>query len=969
MSDLSPRAGWVLGVGVWTAGLVRVLSEHFHIPGLFSSAPLVALVVAAAMGLGLAIWRAAAGVQDRLAPTWPALMLPLLYVALTRPDPLFGWALLVTSATLVVFLAVEPSAARRAAPIALGAVVFATYLRTLGRTVGEADTFEFQVVAPKMGIAHPTGYPLYILLGKAFSLLPLGSVAWRVNLTSAVAATGAVVCLWRLIPSDGETHPRSPLVAMLAAAALAFSRTFWSQAVVAEVYALHLLFIGALLLLASALLQRPGARPIVWAMSFLTGLALSHHLTAVLLLPAVGLAVLLARPRMDWRGWAAAAGLLLVGLSVVAYIPVRWPALHEGQPMTLRAFADYVTGRQFGGALQLRLLRDPTRWAILLQVLREPFGWPGLALAGVGLAWMALRRSALAAVTGLAFLAYCLYGLIYLVPDVRVFLLPTHLLLALWIGAGVGALVRLTAGWRAWVPSTVLALLALLPASGWATNLPQVDQSGRTEAEAWGRYVLSLPLAHGAAVLADGEKFAPLYYLQQVEGLRPDLDLVVHFAEEEYRSDLAARLGAGQTVYLARYLPHLEGLSLDSVGPLVEVRTEPRWEIPPGSQEVHRAIGPGLTLAAYRLESDPLRRPMLHLTLYWSVEAPIQADLEVRLRLVGQNGAVLWESEPRRPVGGYYPTNAWPMGAVVADYHPIPFEAWMPPGTYRLEMGVAPRFASRGEETWTPLDTVEVRSTKVGDPLPGRIVAVLGERWLVGYGLPGEVEAGAPVVIDLAWAGASSDAEGWLAWVDAAGTALRTPFRVPGGLTRSRLTPRAPDQPGTYRVRIELEGSPVRCRWLAPPSAGCWLDEVRVLPVGQGLANFDGRLLLVAATVDVDRVGRGQEVPVVLRWRALRRMEKDYTVSVQLLGPDGRLHGQVDAWPVHGTRPTSAWGAGEELVDPYQVAVDPDAPPGRYQVVVAVYLLETMDRLPVVDTMGQPVADHVVVGELQVAEP
>src|SRR5690606_14091612 len=65
--------------------------------------------------------------------------------------------------------------------VALGPV----YLLTMSSAVGAADAFEFQVVAPQLGIAHPTGYPLYLLLGKLFSLLPFGTMAWRINLASA----------------------------------------------------------------------------------------------------------------------------------------------------------------------------------------------------------------------------------------------------------------------------------------------------------------------------------------------------------------------------------------------------------------------------------------------------------------------------------------------------------------------------------------------------------------------------------------------------------------------------------------------------------------------------------------------------------------------------------------------------------------------------------------------------------------
>ncbi|RLC93667.1 MAG: hypothetical protein DRI77_11675, partial [Chloroflexi bacterium] len=73
-------------------------------------------------------------------------------------------------------------------PTLLGLTTLALYLRTLLPSVGQADTFEFQVIVPRLGVAHPTGYPLYVLLGKLFTLLPLGNVAWRVNLASAVCA-------------------------------------------------------------------------------------------------------------------------------------------------------------------------------------------------------------------------------------------------------------------------------------------------------------------------------------------------------------------------------------------------------------------------------------------------------------------------------------------------------------------------------------------------------------------------------------------------------------------------------------------------------------------------------------------------------------------------------------------------------------------------------------------------------------
>ena len=107
----------------------------------------------------------------------------------------------------------------------------ALYARTLAPSVVELfdDSLEFQLVGYKLAIAHPTGYPLYTLLLKLSSFLPVGDVAYRANLLSAFFAAFAValVCciVWRLTGS--------PAFALVSAGALAVSPVFWSQAVIA----------------------------------------------------------------------------------------------------------------------------------------------------------------------------------------------------------------------------------------------------------------------------------------------------------------------------------------------------------------------------------------------------------------------------------------------------------------------------------------------------------------------------------------------------------------------------------------------------------------------------------------------------------------------------------------------------------------------------------------------------------------
>jgi hypothetical protein len=91
----------------------------------------------------------------------------------------------------------------------------------------------------------------------------------------------------------------------------------------------------------------------------------------------------------------------------------------------------------------------------------------------------------------------------------------------------------------------------------------------------------------------------------------------------------------------------------------------------------------------------------------------------------------------------------------------------------------------------------------------------------------------------------------------------------------------------------------------------------------------------------------GQELALTLVWRALAPVDDDYTVTVQLLGPDGQVYGQRDAPPLEGQAPTSTWSPGEVLTDLYRLSAAAGAPPGRYQLLVALYDPKTNQRLPV----------------------
>ena len=225
------------------------------------------------------------------------------------------------------------------ATLAIFAGALALYIATAGPSIVELfdDSLEFQLVGPTLGIAHPTGYPLYVAGGALWSrvLFPFGNWAWRMNLFSALFGALAVALLFHLT-TRLVTHAdgRPNLWAGLAAAVtFGLAPTWRGQSTIAEVYALHNFLLVAtmnttigmnLTVVRQADDAAPGGRRFnrrMGLLALLLGLGLAHHRTIVLIAPGLALYLLWSvpgiwRPQRAWLGWLAAllAPLLLYGL-------------------------------------------------------------------------------------------------------------------------------------------------------------------------------------------------------------------------------------------------------------------------------------------------------------------------------------------------------------------------------------------------------------------------------------------------------------------------------------------------------------------------------------------------------------------------------------------------------------------------------------------------------------------------------
>lgn len=197
-----------------------------------------------------------------------------------------------------------------------------------------ADGGDLVTAAATLGVAHPTGYPTYLLLVHLFQCIPVGDLAFRANLFSAVCAlltVGLVYSLSRRV-IDSQTWP-ALVAAGLAALGLGLSPIFWSQAVIAEVHSLHALGVALLLLFILSMLSNPFS-PRPWTLrgqACLVGVALGNHVTLALLALVWLVTLGMSTPTPARRTVIGQAlAWLSVGLLVYLYLPCApWLSLRS----------------------------------------------------------------------------------------------------------------------------------------------------------------------------------------------------------------------------------------------------------------------------------------------------------------------------------------------------------------------------------------------------------------------------------------------------------------------------------------------------------------------------------------------------------------------------------------------------------------------------------------------------------------
>lgn len=452
---------------------------------------------------------------------------------------------------------------------AAGLVPMVVYWPTCHRTITWWESAQYSLAADTLGIAGSPGSLLLTILGWIVTRLPLGiPPAFALNLLAGLLAAGTValsVCaacdLHGWVASD-EPSSTSWFVAaamVFGSFPLAFGPTLWTYAAKFTPYVLTATFTGMILL---ALVRwwrvaadGTGAKGL-FTIALLVGLDFSVHRTNALLVPGILFWVLIRRPRAiaSIRAWLAGAAGLLAGLSLqLLLMPMasRSPALNMGIPSSWSRWWNYISLQQQGGGFLFDIL--PRRSGFFDHQIRDVMTALGSSFASVdgtllslgaiplvlgvyGVISMWRKRARLAVALVVLFITTVLTTVIYFNAPENYFrpldrhYLPCLVIFALISVYGAGSAterLRRLGGRRGVAPAgTLLALIAAVGIVRVVDGYPLQDRSRNYFAHDFANNLLSY-LPRDSILLTNGDNDTfPLWYLQIVEGVRRDVNVV-----------------------------------------------------------------------------------------------------------------------------------------------------------------------------------------------------------------------------------------------------------------------------------------------------------------------------------------------------------------------------------------------------------------------------------------------------------
>ena len=522
------------------------------------------------------------------------------------------------------------------------------YTLTLAPTVTLVDSGELILAAWGTGVAHPPGFPLWVMLAHLASLLPFGNVAVRINFSSALFAALACAMLTLvvaelIITASSLTMPKRTSKAaqrsrkredltggrflMFAPAAgagllMAFSRTLWSYATITEVYALNTLLILVVFFLIVGwrrrILETQTAKDEqvtihdswLYAAAFIFGLAMGvHHVTVGLTLPAVAAVVYRTQGLKFFRSRRLLyAALISIGalVAVYAYLPFaasRDPVMNWGNPRSLQEIWWHITGRQYRVFFVFSPAIMGAQFVEFCRMVSREFGFPWLpvtpVLGLIGFASAYKRDRTAFWFLLLIVVADLAYSLSYeIAEDKDAYYLPVFIAIAIAAAFGIRWSIRFAGSRGAPILAPYLVgavVIVFTLATAFAANWPFNNRRHYFIADDYVENLFSTIAPNGLLLTQDWQVVSPTFYAQEIEQRRRDVKVIdINLLRRSWYFD-----------YLRRANPGLIERSRDKIDPYVELLKQ--WEHDPESFARNEELTQRISMAFLELIQSMVR--------------------------------------------------------------------------------------------------------------------------------------------------------------------------------------------------------------------------------------------------------------------------------------------------------------------------------------------------------------------------
>lgn len=623
--------------------------------------------------------------------------------------------------------------------ILLALAAFVVYVRTLAPGVLDGDSGEWQYMANILGVPHSTGYPLYILLAKLVTFVPIGNAAWRVNLFSALCAALTIPIVYLL----ANRVSRSRVTAVLAALFFALMPTLWASATIAEVYALNTLLVALTLWFAIRFFDQGQPRD-AYLMALSFGLALTNHRIAFFLAPALLLVVWLKYRVLDIRKIAPGLLIFLLPLALYLYIPLRASQLlAEQSPQNWELYprAEAIVNGKVtayynhtpAGVLNLVTALDnrnklgfenadgenqtQARLENAWNLLREQIDPFGIVLAVAGIVILFRRERMLTIVLLAAAGAIAAVSIVLRAESTRFYFSGAYLVMLLFFATAVGWGLNLLwkrAADRKDIPTrglyyAAIFLFAFFPLTALYFNYAKMDQSGNLKYDAYARSVLNDNLAPNAVLIAPWEVATPIRYFQYVENVRPDV-LTIHESpvRPQFRQIYEAARQLKRPFYYAQFTP--EDKNTDETR-TIQATGIPLAYPPQPQHEMNVQLSETIRLVGY----DWMRNGnVARLALYYRAAqpTPIEHFVQVELESPRNETYAQWS---RHPVSEYYPTYFWQANEYYRDVFDVVVEEDTPQGDYTANVTWFDIEAATGRRNEGRVKTFQLSGLRIGE--------------------------------------------------------------------------------------------------------------------------------------------------------------------------------------------------------------------------------------------------------------